>query len=1493
MSRLVLFTCLILLTVFVAGLAIPADAAAYLYADKRKTVNCGILDVGQGSGVWDSVGTLFFLLETNAQMKPAGWTFNNVMAGVSASSGAGKSTVDYWKINLESADDLSGMDVLYLPATGTLNLTRASSEKLRKFVDNGGVLWIDNVGTGVNALDFNGTFFIKNFKFATATSAAPDVPVNRHHPLLAAPYWLTEQDIAIMGQNPGNYCYPGYSFGGTWASVADAPIYLDVLLPVVGNGGIDQPSIAANAYGSGRIVATSNYVGAACYRPYPYGLPAMKFAYNVMAYAAAWTDFRKDVRRSGATIGTVSGSRLNKLWSIEAPPDNGAATGRSSVSAAIYKNVTFYASEGKLYALDLMPQEDLDHDGNPDDGVQGLPSGMTDTGQDIVWVWTAPGASTLSAPSVISVLNPADPGSTLEVVMTMGGDGVVYMVQAFPTVAGGRLDSSTSIVLSKSFAAASGTPFPPIYVNGWIYANTSDGKLHAYNPALENWRGAGPGRSAVAEWLVDTASDASVIGDARCGPSFGFVKSDNTGATIGTVYWMGGTNTTGTDEQNDSVYSVPVQVNNERVRLSATPGAFILSHVPSGGRIAMAPAPCSVFVIYAPRPNPDGSFPSDPEPKKEVIEIPDANRGSNTVSPVPTIYPTITRSDLVYATYCLDYSAGTAKANKKPIRNPSSTVATGVPLSQITGTPALGSDNMLFFGANRLSDFPDKSYGGSVYAYKNDGQTQRSAWQYLLHSGLDVQTSTGDDITIPATVVGKDAAGVPVNMADIKVTGSPVVVGDKVFVTVSSNVTGGTGPAGGLLCFRANPSFTIRVVTNSGYEAGGAPRRTARRLYDMTKNPPVPSTVRIWQPDLFTDSAAGTVSVPSVSSGRTFTVSGGLGAIDHERGTITITNFDLLTIGKGGLSPSLPVWVFVDNVEVPVDWTTWQPRAQVRGLDPVRIGSDAVDLSGWNNLLWYFPVMGSHISGSPVVVGNLVYFVTDDGGLYSLNAETGESHAQAVSARNLIMNNFPIGATGTLPAATNISPASANGILLVPGADGLYAFMNSSTLVADSQRALEVDGSGEVKWSVDSIMVPVGAPQTPDGVPPVKVAPVNRPSKVRYTDDNHVLIVNTGSDMVCKIDKAGFVSMDTVTAPSGTGYIRWVYQSFNDPLNLLKSGETRELKSPTDARMWFEYETMGGVQMLVYHCLIADSGNNRVLDLVYKLDPATRAILNSGSDPDTGFYLPDLNWVSKTRAQKQRYIFDCIQTVPTGPAEMLWAAISNYATGTGTSGAPPAGTPATGGAIVAMGYREAGAGGDSWNYAALNSGVIVGRNDRITDPTGAQYKLSNPKFFQVYDRPTGRFVFICDNRGVYKTKATGGNLVLENAEDYLSSQRYMSLDRYQDDILDPSLTVPQETQPIGVPLKATGVQWLTNGRWLITNTFSGTNKPGTSSFGGEVFEYDPAYSTWDVAQQRNNLPVPWSSPSLSFSFGPGGFVWKQTMTSSYLLRQPKSAVREF
>ena len=51
----------------------------------------------------------------------------------------------------------------------------------------------------------------------------------------------------------------------------------------------------------------------------------------------------------------------------------------------------------------------------------------------------------------------------------------------------------------------------------------------------------------------------------------------------------------------------------------------------------------------------------------------------------------------------------------------------------------------------------------------------------------------------------------------------------------------------------------------------------------------------------------------------------------------------------------MPVWVYLDNIEVPIDFSTWGPSAApISSYVIPPISGDAVDLSGWNNLLWYY-----------------------------------------------------------------------------------------------------------------------------------------------------------------------------------------------------------------------------------------------------------------------------------------------------------------------------------------------------------------------------------------------------------------------------------------------------------------------------------------------------------------------------------------------------------
>ncbi|MCE5199093.1 MAG: PQQ-binding-like beta-propeller repeat protein [Armatimonadota bacterium] len=1488
---------------------LPANAGAYLYSGKRKRINCGVLVV---SGSTSENTNLFMLLDNLSSMKPAGWTFENPLAGFNGSRKYTKNENDYWLINLRDARDLSMMHVLYLGTSGVVALTDEDREKLREFVDNGGVLWIDNTGGFKGAkssialqFDKEYPFFISNFIFKSIVGAYADYPISPHHPLLSMPYWISEQEVGNLGAYSiwgSMVCEPGYD-GDAMKNWNLPPSQFDMLFPVVGNNGSANPSIAANAYGSGRIVATANDVGAGCFANYPYNLASLKFAYNVVAWSSTWTHLRKGPRHTGASIDTVGGTKLANLWTL-----NSASASNSVESApVIYKNMAFYSSGSTVYAIDLAPQEDLDQDGYPDDGK---PNTSTTGGADVIWEFSGDG--TLSSPSIVTVQDPGDFSKAessvtpVDVVLVQSSTGTIYMLDAFKRVSG-KFPSKPDVLTTLS-GPASSNPFPPLYSNGWIYAIGSDGRLNAFNPVLKAWKANHSGDTTVTPYW-SMPNDIWRTSEVHGGLTFGFLKHVTSGAIIGVVYWCAPEMIQGsTLVGNDCVYGVPVFVNNDRLKVTNISGSVatckaIYSKIPISG----APLP-QVWIIK-----------NNGEVIKATAEVDPALIGVLKVT--TTTSETIPIDAKIYANYSLTYATeGIIYGNPPEIKcqlqpqPPTISDSSLNPVSKtiVTATPALGPDGLMFVNGKRDSNSNGQgTTGGSIYAMKCDGTLRPTKWNYLLHegvrntalmgssgSGLPSINTASSDLVIPGVVMVELPNGMMAPMTNIQAQSSPAYWGDKLFVTVNGSV--GDTSMGALLCFKANPDFVIRITQYAGVDGSGNPVKKTRRLYDSA-DPTRKLTVRLWQPNLLTP-GGGSILTDSVAVT-------GEDMVDYERGIIHFDSFDRPKL-KGSIdgtglsiletnifSPSLPVWVTLDGVEVPIDWSTWSPINSQKDklyagatnsmLDSQR--NDSVDLSGWNNLLWYYPV-SKPVHSSPVLIGDGVYFTADDDTIYAVNAETGETAGKAVDDSQLIWKEDGSytgeSSSGGEYSGPNISIAGSNGVLLVPKRDGLVAYSNTTTLTADTSRVMEIDGAGEISWSLDSVSWPGRIPLSSSNAAPKLTSPVNNPGRVRYIAQNDLLMANTGANQVCRFSKDGTVSFAQATdVDDNKAYVRWMYDKFSDPRHLLRPGQPTTLDGPTDALLWeeTEVETINSkdVNVSTVHCMIADSGNHRIVDLVYRLQVNSngkRTLLNKEVDPDSGFTLPDLRWITNTDSMNDRYIYDCIQLAPTPNYSGIdvCAAVSNY-----RAGLDPSSGVGLGGAIVAIKYRERS--GNRWVYNANKSGEIEGSCDQINF-SGSIMPLASPRYFQIVSRTSINTytALVCDNYGVYEAEISLDSRVAMVTHK-LWDEDYRGLDRDGDS--------DNGNQYLGVPLLARSAQKLPNDNWLITNSYSGTNKGGTATFNGEVFEYNPNITTGSTTAVGK---VGWHCPDLKFTFpkeDPANYDWKQVLTNSYTPQQPRSAER--
>jgi hypothetical protein len=427
----------------------------------------------------------------------------------------------YWEVSLTKASEaeLIQYDVLFITNHRQMRLSPQDREKLRKVVDAGGVVWLDDCG----GMRFRpeGRFFLEELQFQggpTGIGAGTAGPAlyQPTHPLVNSPYTLSYNDILTLGDKGySNYFLASFvPNAATVDNVVFTAPNKETLTTIIGNRvGTDTqlantalPYISAGVYGSGAVIVTSADIGCGI-NDYSGGfnglggnsgaysgknlqaanIEDLKFLYNAISWGGSNNTVRRNNRRSASSTSAAT-APLNPAFDFSGTPANAV----NSQSAPLISQGVMYVSGVDanglvtLRAYDTVPNRDFDSDGNFDDGLPDLING---TPYDELWRWTGPAAG-LIQPSAPVLATVTVAGQSGDVILLTLGDGTLVSLNARPLdpatrrilpVATGFNSNGPTTVTGPYEAPANNVAPSPVFFNNKIYVVESKGIVRCVN----------------------------------------------------------------------------------------------------------------------------------------------------------------------------------------------------------------------------------------------------------------------------------------------------------------------------------------------------------------------------------------------------------------------------------------------------------------------------------------------------------------------------------------------------------------------------------------------------------------------------------------------------------------------------------------------------------------------------------------------------------------------------------------------------------------------------------------------------------------------------------------------------------------------------------------------------------------------------------------------------------------------------------------------------
>lgn len=1297
-------------------------AGPQTYASRVQPIRAGVVILGGdhpagGTQADTAAPFAFYNLSVNNGIKPVGWNVFNPHAPSRLTqelltrfltlkgNGSGlkdpddigrqitKRDAPYWEVSLDNAStsDLADYDILLVAPRYRALLTPTEREKLRSFVDHGGILWIDptRLPYGRNGIDpvnnFPVSFELRNV--GTGTDLADST-----HPLLSRPFKLSGREVNIL--NNGLPTVPLTTaidaINGTVTDIAGGgDLYASSIASFYSLRPVILANVSSSRYetmgvgqiGDGYVVVTARAAAAKLNRVTGSGLKYdANRGYSAIVPATLEQDGQtaaklvvnmlsmlSEFRQQGSGTHKASGSQLT----LEAPllnrshDNNVTFTADNANGAVLYKGMVIASVEDsggfRLVAYDPNPGRDLDNDGNANDGDKADSLG---SGADIIWrskYLTGP----ISMPVVAEI---PDGGVGVDQVLVVDGDGALHAYNPVARVTGSQsLSGADREDLFKAI-----TPPTPVRDKTWPPSPPTIHEGLAYIADTIQANGNKVGRIWVADlrtgrrmmtgalpWYLGGGNQAFQSQPIKYSPTIGFIPIlDNSGGS-------------------DKVMYVPMQKEG-----SAPAGVLSIWLGARGEKPANPPTMSGSDLQVETRASQQGGLPvyaqtggvASLNPHLTVL---DANGVPFTTQQMQTYFTgsvsqsngiisfgmkgaaTLPADTQVRVDYNIDMGdgafAGVAESIKRgPLQLPDISTQ---PVRDITGPVALTAKGSIFVAVN----------GGrspALFGFKEEGRGNfRCTLRYELNAEYKFNGQGRPQDTFPPVIEDHDPV---VDFApgflgrafeQFEIVGGPSVRNDQVFISVKG--TKGTGPF-------AVPAMVLMAFASEP--------ETPRFRIDN-----VPDGSVLVQPDVARSNSGAIADVPTVipSSGYQW---------DADTHILRIDN--LMNIPKGQIQQCI-------SLSQPLYLRT-------PGGSDVPLVPDNIAGASWSPLLWYHVVNGYTPSTGPVVTGDNLFvggkskiidilsgnFVgaTDKGMLYALRSSISPNddflkitpgrpwlkqlwsltNSGGISSNPDVKWPQVAGVTSlsdyiirlnqtTLPNSTDVlGIAAGDGTFVALSSNGLYTYNRADLVIADQNRVSVFDGSGNPVWSTTS-SADVGANGSAGNVHPL----VN-PTRAYRLGETDLLVVDSGANRVFRMDMGG---LETRTV---SGFqLDPNYQPAGYP-----AGGPLTLSDPRDATVYSNvvyFPQSGGVSLgdgesstgFEYwdHYLIADAGNHRLVEVIdrYGFDLATQRILDPirvGGVPQIGV----LYWHSPAMVSGKAYAYNSISRIALPSGQYVYVA---------------------------------------------------------------------------------------------------------------------------------------------------------------------------------------------------------------------------------------------